>query len=199
MWLRRLTGSTMKIVFAAIKESSRPQTHWDATYYPIIPEIKQKSIPRLKHEKYIIKKILSRSLKSQSCKVLRTVAADTTRHVHHLCNIKHVSISIDVVIYVAGTTHMLKISICSSALWIWNQNTHHFPGSSPIILQKHNECSKFCAPLVYNIAQRSTKLKAFRCYNKNNSSISIKSVTAEKLNSWVWFSSDFCFFHYMYF
>lgn len=35
------------------------------------------------------------------------------KHVHPLCNIKHANISIDVIIYVAGTTHMLKISICS--------------------------------------------------------------------------------------
>lgn len=135
----------------------KPQTHWDATYYPIILEIKQNSILRLKHEKYITKKILSCSLKPHSCKVLSTVAADPARHVHHLCNIKHAIISIDVIIYAAGTTHMLKISICSSALQIWNQNTHHFPGSSPIIPQKHNGYNKFCAPFAYDIAQWSPK------------------------------------------
>lgn len=79
------------------------------------------------------------------------------KHVHPLCNIKHANISIDVIIYVAGTTHMLKISICSSALQIWNQNTHPYSGSSPVILQKCNGYNKFCAPFVYNIAQRSPK------------------------------------------
>lgn len=34
-------------------QSSRPETHWDATYYPIILEIEQKNILRLKYKKYI--------------------------------------------------------------------------------------------------------------------------------------------------
>lgn len=51
-----------------------------------------------------------------------------------LCNFKYASISTDAIIYIARTTHMLKISIRSNALQIWNQNTHHVPGSSPIIL-----------------------------------------------------------------
>lgn len=86
-------------------------------------------------------------VKSQSCKVLSTEAADTARHVHPLCNIKHVNISIDAIIYVAGTTHMLKISVCSSALQIWNQNTHPYPGSSPVILQTVMDTTTFVLPL----------------------------------------------------
>lgn len=147
MWLCRPTGSTLEVVFAAIMDRSRPQTHWSVTYYPIILEMKQSSILRLKHEKCITKKILSRSLKSQLCKVLSTEAADTARHVHPLCNIRHVSISIDVIIYVAGTTHMLKISICSSAPQIWNQTTHPYPGSNLVILQTVMDTTSFVLPL----------------------------------------------------
>lgn len=147
MWLCRPTGSTLEVVFAAIMNSWRPQTHWNVTYCPITLEMKQSSILRLKHEKCITKKILSHSLKSQLCKVLSTEAADTARHVHPLCNIKYVNISIDVIIYVAGTTHMLKISIRSSALQIWNQNTHFHPGSSPVIPQTVMDTTSFVLPL----------------------------------------------------
>lgn len=110
MWLCRPTGSTLEVAFVAIMDSSRPQTHWNVTYYPIILGMKQSSILRLKHEKCITKKILSCLLKSQSCKVLSTEAADPARHVHPLRNIRHANISIDVIIYVAGTTHMLKLA-----------------------------------------------------------------------------------------
>lgn len=128
-------------------DSSRPQSHSNVTYCPIILEMKQSSVLRLKHEKRITKKILSHSLKSQSCKALSTEAADTARHVHPLCNIRPANISIDVIIYVAGTTHMLKISICSSALQIWNQNTHPYPGSSPVILKTVMDTKSFVLPL----------------------------------------------------
>lgn len=149
----------MKIVFAAVTGSSRPQTHWGATYCPIILEIKQNSILKLMHDEYITKNILLHSLKSESCEVLTAVAADTARHVEHLSNTKHASIPIDVIIYVAGTTHMLKISISSRALQIWNQNTHHFPGSSPDILQNPNV---FLSHITQH--NRVPKIKAFRCF-----------------------------------
>lgn len=86
--------------------STQDHRHGDMTYYSAILRIEQKSILRLKREKYIVKKILSYSLKPQSCKC-STAAADTAKHVCCLFNIRHASISTDTIIYIAGTAHML--------------------------------------------------------------------------------------------